>query len=239
MIKKIACATTVLLFFSLINAAETLTDSFLGYSIFLPDNWVREIANSTDHRFFDTSQTYQSMVAIVRYDFSADTIFSAPDEWTRANFIAYTLSVSADPFCNLVFYDTVTVKQNGALWATDVLTEFYSYDSTIGDWAEYIRFTASGTYGYELYAIGPLSDLDSNVALYGTIIDGIVLPVSNASVFHPGTGTRTVRTSKMMTDRFLDALGRRHDKFGPHCASKIIITRFGSSCVLRNAGTFP
>ena len=92
--------------------AGTVDDEQLGYSVFLPDGWVKTAVSATRHRFEDTSGVYRSMVVINRYDFSAETVYEVPEDWTRANFIAYVFSVEADPFSTLVYYDSVTARQN-------------------------------------------------------------------------------------------------------------------------------
>lgn len=161
--------------------AGSITDDQMGYSALLPDGWSKTAVSATQHRFEDTTGVYQSMIVINRYDFSADTVFEASDDWTRANFIAYVFSIEADPFCALVYYDSVTARQNETLWATDVFSQFFSIDTALGDWAEYIRFTASGTFGYEIYAIGPEEDMLANVGMYVAIIDEIVLPESTVA----------------------------------------------------------
>ena len=74
---------------------ENINDEQLGYTIFLPDNWIKETVSATQHRFEDTSGTYQSMIVIVRYDFSTETVFETSQDWTRANFIAYSFSIDA------------------------------------------------------------------------------------------------------------------------------------------------
>ncbi len=237
MIDKIRLTISALLLIIGVTAAKTLGDPYLGYSIVLPDTWVRETVDSTHHQFFDTSGNFMSMVAIVRHDFSGDTIFTTPEEWTRANFIAYTLTVEADPFCNLVFYDSVTVKQNGILWATDAFTEFYSYDSTFGDWAEYVRYTASGTYGYELYVLGPLQEMDTNIAAFASIIDGIILPVVNASIVSPAAPTRATCSFTVASGRCFDARGRCIGRPGLENSSKFVFSRRGRFCTLKNIGT--
>jgi hypothetical protein len=159
----------------LIAGAATVTDEQIGYSLYLPDNWVRTEVDASQHLFEDTGGTYLSMIAVVKYDFSEETIFSSANEWTRANFISYAFSVDADPFSVMVFYDTVSAKQNEAIWAADAFSEFFSIDTTLDNWAEYIRFTASGTSGYEIYAIGPMEDMEVNVGFYLALIESITL----------------------------------------------------------------
>jgi len=162
--------------------AGSVSDTQLGYTATLPDTWIKTAVSATQHRFEDTSGVYQSMVVINRYDFSAETVFEKSQDWTRANFIAYVFSIEADPVCALVYYDSVTAKQNETLWAADAFTQFYSVDTALDDWAEYIRFTASGTFGYELYAIGPAEDMLAHVGLYVAIIEGITLPEAVVTV---------------------------------------------------------
>ncbi|MBN1575476.1 MAG: hypothetical protein JW913_02935 [Chitinispirillaceae bacterium] len=228
------------LFFPLF-AVETITDEQLGYSIFLPDNWVREIASPTHHRFIDTSGTYQSMVVIDRHDFSSETIYMESTEWTRANFIAYELSIEADPLCALVFYDTVTVKQNDTFWAAEAYTYYFDIDSTIGEWAEYIRFTAVGRCGFELYAIGPTADLDSNIGYYAAIIDGIILQETNDPVIQPPTLRRHVvysaSASPSSPSYRLNLLGQR---FGGRLngihASQISVMPRRRACLIKITG---
>ncbi len=160
----------------LIVEADVVTDENFGYSVFLPPNWVKEKIGETKHRFEDTSGVYKSMIVIAKYDFGAETVFKAPEEWTRANFIAYSFYTDADPFSVLVYYDTVTARQNGTLWAADAFSQFISInDTTLIYGAEYIRFTASGTTGYEIYAIGPADDMNANVGYYAAIIEGITI----------------------------------------------------------------
>ena len=160
----------------ILAGAETVTDEQIGYSLHLPDNWIKSEVNSLQHLFEDTSGTYQSMIAILKYDFSEETVFTSEKEWARANFIAYALSIDVDPFSVMVFYDTVSATQNETLWAADAFSQFFSIDTTLTDWAEYVRFTASGTNGYEIYAIGPVDDMEANIGFYLTIIETITLP---------------------------------------------------------------
>lgn len=192
-----------------VSHAAEIIDGQLGYSVLLPEHWVREVVNDTSHRFIDTTGTYPSIVALVRSDFSGDTIFESPEEWTRANFIAYSFVVDADPFSVLVFYDTVTVRQNGTLWAADAFTATYSVDTQLADWAEYIRFTASGSYGFELYAIGALDDMNTNAPFYRSIIDSITITVESPVILPRPAASPAVHSVKPGAIYRMDLLGRR------------------------------
>jgi len=164
-----------LFFFTVIVHAETFSDARMGYSVDLPQNWTRIVTTDSQHIFADTSGQFKSEVAIVKHDFTSSLTLDTPEDWTRANFIAYAFSVDADAFSVLSFYDTVSAKQNGTLWAADAYSYFFDPDTSIGNWAEYIRFTATGKRGYEIYALGPMDDMDSNVVTYAQIIENIVV----------------------------------------------------------------
>lgn len=176
MLKSVVVFSVFITTMAISTFAGSIQDEQMGYSALLPDGWNKTVVSSTQHRFEDTTGVYQSMIVLNRYDFSGDTVYESSNDWTRANFIAYVFSIEADPFCALMYYDSVTARQNETLWATDVFTQFFSIDTVLGDWAEYLRFTASGSYGYELYAIGPEEDMLANVGMYVAIIDEIVLP---------------------------------------------------------------
>ena len=224
----------LLTFAAPIPASQHITDSQLRYTITLPDHWVREIADSTEHEFIDTSATYQSMIALKRYDINADTLFSYQQEWTRANFIAYILSIQSDPLSALIYYDTVNAWQNDTLWATDAFSHFFSYDTTIGDYAEYVRYTECGHYGYEIYAIGATADMDSNVNFYKGIIDSITLHACNASVLQPSLVRRIPRSSFSMRSYTFNVLGRSLGRNTlRNKTSQIIINRYGKSFFLK------
>jgi hypothetical protein len=217
-----------------ISASQHLTDSNLGYTITLPDHWVREIVDTAEHRFIDTSAHYQAMIALTRYDINADTLYSYQQEWTRANFLAYILSIQSDPFSALMYYDTVSEWQNDTLWATDAFSHFFSYDTTLGDYAEYIRFTEFGHYGYELYAIGATSDMDSNVNFYKGIIDSIILPASDVSVLQPSLVRQIPRTFLSKPSYIVNLMGRSLGRNTlRNKTSQIIINRYGKSFILK------
>ena len=220
-----------LLYFSL-PASETIIDNQFGYSLFLPDNWAREIVTDSRHRFVDTSGTYQSIVAIVKYDFSSATVYTSAADWTRANFIAYAFTVDADPFSSLVFYDTVTAKRNDSLQATDAFSVYYETDPAIGDWAEYVRYSALGTTGYEIYALGPLDDMEANVGYYAAIIDGMVIIGSSNAAVIPRTNIPSLHPS-LSSPVSLDLLGRTIGRKALGFASQIIITRNRPTGVIR------
>jgi|GEM_PF-3423836 len=223
----VECTFFVLLLSTAATFARIITDEQLGYSITIPDTWIREAVDANHHRFVDTSGSYGSIVVIDRYDFAAAAIYESPVEWTRANFIAYMFSIDADPLCAMLFYDTVTAMVNDTIRAMDAFTYYYDIDSAVGDWAEYIRFAATGTHGFELYAIGPQSDLDSNVEYYLTIIESITLQATDIGVIKPRqrTKTHTLYNAAMNEQQYICNLrGQRIGKADApaQCASQIL-----------------
>jgi hypothetical protein len=220
------------LFFTASYATEII-DEQLGYSISLPGNWVRDVVNDTIHRFRDTTDTYLSGIGIVRSDFSADTLFDSPEEWTRANFIGYAIVIDADPFSTLLFYDTVTAKQDGNLRADDAFSITYSDDAQLFDWGEYIRFTASGTFGFELYAIGELDDMNANIEFYLNILNSIIITLESPVILPRRIAAPAAHTSKTGTPYQLNLLGRRINHLTREKASQIVIDHDRRSGMLR------
>jgi hypothetical protein len=206
-------------------AGETVKDIQVGYSVQLPGTWIHKVTSTTHHQFIDTTGTYQSIIAISRYDFASSTTFATADEWTRANFIAYKLTNDADPLSLLAFYDTVSAWQNGTIWAADAYTYYFDTDTAVGDWAEYIRFTAVETRGYEIYAIGPAIDLDSNIATYATIMESIALLDSdgNIGIKHKLTPARLSATISPRLHQ-VNILGRSIKGRNVPIASQLIVT---------------
>lgn len=228
----------VLPFSTVVTFARTITDEQLGYSITIPDTWVRETVDANHHRFVDTSGSYESIVVIDRYDFSTAAIYESPVEWTRANFIAYMFSIDADPLCAMLFYDTVTAVVNDTIRAMDAYTYYYDIDSTVGDWAEYIRFAAAGTHGFELYAIGPQNDLDSNIEHYLTIIESITLQTADIGVIWPrrSAKSRTLYNAAISERQYICNLrGQRIGKANAlsQCGSQIICRPRGRFLMLK------
>ena len=172
----------LLLTVHLLFAGNSITDSLLGYTIILPDHWAMDSGDALHPRFSDTTGTYSGMVAIERYDFSTETLYTQADEWTRANFIAYSFVVDADPVSTMLFYDTVTSRQEETPWSTEAYSVFYDPESSSTDYGEYVRFTARETSGYEIYAIGPLDEMNEHIGMYAAIVQGVTLQSAGSGV---------------------------------------------------------
>ena len=217
------------------SIARTVSDNKIGYSLTLPDNWVCYSTSDTLAAFEDTTGKYQAVISIYYKNFTGESLFTLPDEWTRAHFISYELTINSDPLCALVFFDTVSIKQSGTYWAPEVYSYNFEIDTAVvSDWAVYIRFTEVGKSGYELYAIGPIPDLDSNLAYYTTIIDGFALRGSNNPVVQPPLKRFTPQASlsKFSSSRF-NLLGRRvNSPQNNQLAPQLIIRQQNKFCYL-------
>ena len=216
-----------------INCAETYTDSIFGYSVNFPDNWVRESTDSTHHIFIDTTGTYTSIIAIERESFSVDTIYADAEEWTRAHFIAYAFVVDADPFSAISFYDTVTSRQTATVWSADAYTIFYDPEVPAVDIAEYIRYTAAGKYGYEIYAIGTLEDMNTNVGVYAALVQGFSILQMSGAVHKPLPSCKAMARSVYSPPHRFDLLGRMEAPGYIRGATGINVAPNSSSCTFR------
>jgi hypothetical protein len=84
---------------------------------------------------------------------------------------------------------------------------FFSYDTSVGAWAEYIRFTACG-YGYEMYAISDTQDMSQNIGYYAAILQSIRF-LSNSSIRTPFSFRTVARhVQDAMEPHLYDPLGR-------------------------------
>lgn len=232
--KRLSRVFFIYLFVLFPSVAATISNDKIGFTVTLPNNWVTVKTTDISMIFEDTTNKYQSEIAIYRESFAGNTLFLTPDEWTRARFVSYELTINADPLCALVFFDTISIKQGGTYWAPEAYTYYFDIDSTVGEWAEYIRFTAVGTSGYELYALGPQTDLDSNLTYYSGLIDGFQIRGSNP-VIQPAPGRHLPRatSSKLSSDR-LNLLGQRCSSSSKSSfAPQLIISQRKTSCRIR------
>ncbi|MBN1306317.1 MAG: hypothetical protein JXA18_00265 [Chitinispirillaceae bacterium] len=161
----------ILFIYSLATADTTITSTALGISAYLPDNWIAVPAGDTCVTFSDTTFTYCSQITCKKHTINTDDYPSATS-WTRAHFIAYLLVVqySYDPFGAVLYFDSSAACTQDSLWAPEAFTEFYTIDTALGAWNEYMRYTESGACGYEIYAIGDTADMKQNIGMYMAII---------------------------------------------------------------------
>jgi hypothetical protein len=201
-------------FFILVCAAglfadTTLVDNVCNYRMYLPDNWVREVYSDTQHFFIDTTYVYPAQLCLKRY--TLDTVmYKTAAEWTHAHFLAYKLAVlySVDPAGVVLYSNGDTTVKQGSLQATEAYSVFFSSDTSVGSWAEYIRFTAYGKYGYELYAISDTADMSKNIGVYAALLQGIVIAPGD-HIISPRMFRRSVyNIEKNMAPLLCDPLGR-------------------------------
>jgi hypothetical protein len=80
----------------------------------------------------------------------------------------------------------------------------------LGSWAEYIRYTASNSYGYELYALSDTTDMAANVGVYAAILQGIELPEKTSSAARSRFRLTAGRPAMTRPNRYVfDPRGRR------------------------------
>jgi hypothetical protein len=197
---------------AIVHADKIISDVALGYSIYLPsDTWIRKIKDSTHHQFYDSTFGFKSILSIKRYAYN-HTTYATPEEWTRANFIAYKLCVeySFSPFGAMVYYDTASTVRQGTLWATESYATFITVDTAYSPWSEYTRFTANKTYGYELYALGDTADMMKNIGAYAALLKLVQLPQDTITAVRPITIAPVSRpSSRNIPPVLFDPLGRK------------------------------
>ncbi|HEX2959876.1 MAG TPA: hypothetical protein VHO70_23775 [Chitinispirillaceae bacterium] len=185
----------LLLSLSTMSFGLTVSDSKIGYSVDLPQNWVRDIDTVNQHSFFDTSEAYGSFISIEMTDFSSDTTYKTPLQWTKAHFLAYLLTIRStvsslgvplsDPYGSIVFYDSSTSSQSG-LKSMELYAQFNSLLSSSGGWDEYVKYTAVNKKGYEIYVIGDTADMKKNIDFYIDFLNSIKIDTAPSSViFYP------------------------------------------------------
>ncbi len=212
--KRIISITSIILFISLIAKADkTISNNIIGFTINLPDNWICTQTSDSTAIFNDSSLTYQSQIAINKFHRNLSD-FPTPDDWTRAHFIAYLLvtKYSYDPFAAVLYFDSSSTCNQDSFWANEAFSEFYTIDTALGAWDEFIRFTAAGDYGYSLYAIGDTSDMKKNIGMYAAIIQSFHLTVqetTSISKMIPAKKNQITYVKTVMKDRVFDLLGKR------------------------------
>jgi hypothetical protein len=190
-------------------ADTTIVDIHENYSMYLPDHWVRDAASDSQHFFTDTTFRYPALLSLRRYVIDTTT-FASGDEWVSAYFTAYKLSVeySVDPTGVVLYSNADSTVRQGGQKAAEAYSIYFSLDTSVGAWAEYVRFTACGGYGYELYAISDTGDMSQNIGYYAAIIQSIRF-LSNSSVKTPFVFGKVVRrVQDAMTPYLFDPLGR-------------------------------
>jgi hypothetical protein len=170
---------------NVVFADTTMTVTSLDYQIYLPDNWIKSVVNDSQHIFYDTTATTTALISLVRYHINRST-FPAANDWQRASFIASMLvaEYSYDPWGAVLYYDSSATSKQQNYWAPEIYTEYFTTDTSLDSWSEYVRYTSTASYGYELYAIGDTLDIAENIGLYAGIIRMIQLEISKTIIVH-------------------------------------------------------
>lgn len=192
----------------------TVTSENLYYSAYLPDNWQKVEFNDTVHIFKDTSKNYKSLIGIIRT--TLDTmVYDSAEDWSRASFIAYKLFVeyTVDPSGAVFYYDSSKSSiQKDSLWAPELYSEFYSVDTALDSWAEYVRFAATDKYGYELFVLGDTLDMAINIGFYAAIVRSIIIDDSYNTAID-SYPSNLIKSSLVVNNQkikyFYDPLGRK------------------------------
>lgn len=185
--KNIQTIVLMIIAFTIVTSADTtVTNTSIGFTAYLPSNWTAVQVSDSQVKLYDTTYTFRSQIMIKKHVRSAAE-YPATLDWTRAHFLAYMLvtQYSYDPFGAVLYFDSSSNSTQNTQWAPEAFSEFYTIDTALGTWNEYMRFTESNNYGYELYAIGDTADMKNNIATYAGIIRMITindLPVSVASI---------------------------------------------------------
>lgn len=181
--------------------------SSLGYSIDLPTGWaVQQEADSRDI-FYDETGSAKSYLSVVRHRWAGGD-WANDRAWTRSRLISYLITVrhGRNPWGAVVWYDSSSSAVLGDLWAPEAYSRFYSADPVTKAWAEYIIFASRNQAGYEIYAIGDTTDMDTNIGTYAGILRTVTVDQNNNRItVLPHTSRPAGRAGETFR---LDLLGR-------------------------------
>ncbi len=210
--KKVICGGlfAVLLGAAALFADTTYVDNQLKFQAFLPNNWICVAENDSERLFEDTTFTYPGLLSLTRYTIDT-TLYKTADQWTQAHYLGYKLSVeySVDPAGVILYSNSDSTVRQGTLQAAEAYSLFFSSDTSIGSWAEYVRFTGAGKCGYELYAISDTADMSNNIGFYAAILQGIVIDPESRVISLMAFLRRAKSLQKMLSSPLYDPLGRQ------------------------------
>jgi hypothetical protein len=211
------------------SADTTITNSSIGFSAYLPANWTAVQVSDSQVKLYDTTYSFRSQIMIKKH-LRSTVDFPVSLDWTRAHFIAYLLvtQYSYDPFGAVLYFDSSSNTTQNTQWAPEAFSEFYTIDTETGSWNEYIRFTESNSYGYELYAIGDTTDMKQNIGTYAAIIKMITindLPVSVVANVRSPQYRHTVSTKSIQNTGIYTLTGKRCNGTSLNAAACYMRTR--------------
>ena len=140
-------------------------------------------------------------------------MYPTGEDWSRASFIAYMLvaEYAWDPWGAILYYDSSDLSKQQDFWAPETYAQYYTLDTALDAWAEYIRFPASDDYGYDLYAISDTTDLAVNIGFYAAIIQLITLEDTTTEIISMPDIHYSAYTTQLFQNRkhFYNLLGRK------------------------------
>jgi hypothetical protein len=201
-------------FYSVATAEGTVTNAALGISAYLPNNWIASQQDDSSLFLSDTTYTYRSQI-VVKKHVRNTTDFPVAGDWTRAHLLV--ANYSYDPFGAVLYFDSSAASKQDSLWAPEAFSEFFSLDTSLNAWSEYIRFTETGTNAYELYAIGDTADMKANIGMYMGMIRLIHIvkkSIATTSVVQgeiPYTTLWKKASARVPSRCMVDLLGKRRE----------------------------
>lgn len=207
-------------FFSSI-AEVNYTNTKLGFSLTLPENW--QVLNASDSQdiFFDATSDGKTFLSIVHHRID-DTILET--NWTRYHFWMY-LSVTEqweDPWGTVLALDSSQSCIVDQVWAPQAFAQFFTLEEE--HWSEFIMFTAKFHSGYEIYAIGDTLDLKNNGSKYSQIMQTVTF--SDVSPVFKVVRNKDLKIVRYAFENMnFDLFGRLVPEFKGKNKSTIVIMR--------------
>lgn len=221
----------ILLFLVFVFSADAQTphtNSRLGYTIMLPENWYAINTSDSQDVFFDLNSSGQTYLSIVRHQIDSGT---TEPYWTKFHFLMYlsTTQEWEDPWGTILALDSSENSTVDEVWAPQAFAQFFSLDNINSSWAEYIIFVARYRGGYELYAVGDTLDLKTKGAAYSQILQSVT--------FSPASSIKISRNFKKHGTVF----GRDEQKMftlsGRYFPS-LMLNKKSTSVIIKNRGLF-
>lgn len=140
----------------------TYTDSALGFSITLPDNWRDTLFTSDCHIYKPSDPSFRAILGVNYYP----DIGSSDKKWCVNSSWAYQLKVEYDPIYGVIYaIDSLLQDSLFAMYANAQ----YGYPVI----AEHIRWVAYHGRGYELYSLGDTLDFKTHYIFYKSFLNSV------------------------------------------------------------------
>jgi len=209
------------------NAQTAYTNSRLGYTIMLPENWYAINTSDSQDVFFDLNSSGQTYLSIVRHQIDSGT---TEWYWTKFHFLMYlsTTQEWEDPWGTILALDSSQNSIVDGVWAPQAFAQFLSLDSS--SWSEYIMFAAKYQGGYEFYAVGDTLDLKTKGSTYSQILQSVTFsPVSSIKKI-----TRNFKEHGTVFDRD----EKKIYTLSGRCFPSSMLNRKSTSVIVKNRSLF-